>query len=166
MMSPQNCQVETELMPSAVTLWRQRLRWQRGALENIATYGITAATTRYWSQQLGIAYSIFALWSFFLLIFLQVVSLDGWVWFPYWLAMGGVFALERVHTVWQGGWKARFLALALFPELLYDSFLDLVFLKGVADMALKRDAQWGHERVEARKAMQFHELKLEQADES
>ena len=80
MASPSECMVETELMPNIRALWRQRLRWQRGAMENIATYGITSTTARYWSQQLGLAYSVFALWSYFLLIFLQIVSTDTWIW--------------------------------------------------------------------------------------
>ncbi|HLP23997.1 MAG TPA: glycosyltransferase family 2 protein [Microbacteriaceae bacterium] len=149
MLSPDGCQVETELMDTLPTLWTQRLRWQRGALENIAAYGVTATTSRYWSQQLGIAYSVFALWSFFVLITLQLLATDNWVWFPFWISMIGIFAAERVYTVWPGGWKARLLALAIIPELLYDSYIDLIFLKGVLDIAFKRDARWGHETREA-----------------
>ena len=39
MTSPQACRVTTEIMPSWKALWRQRLRWHRGALENIGAYG-------------------------------------------------------------------------------------------------------------------------------
>jgi cellulose synthase/poly-beta-1,6-N-acetylglucosamine synthase-like glycosyltransferase len=145
MTSPAECQVETELMTSWRTLWRQRLRWQRGALENISAYGLTPATSRYWSQQVGIAYSVVALWSFFMLIFLQLVSTDTWIWYPFWLLMGAVFIVERVVSVWRGGWVARFIAATLVLELLYDTFLDIVFLKGVIDIALKRRARWGNE---------------------
>lgn len=147
MMSPDECKVETELMPTLRTLWRQRLRWQRGALENIAAYGITPTTSRYWSQQLGIAYSVFALWSFFLLIAIQLLAINVWIWFPFWIAMLFIFMFERVFTVWNGGWRARLLALTIFPELFYDSYLDLIFLKGVLDIAFKRQAQWGNEAV-------------------
>ena len=132
-------------MPTVRMLWRQRLRWQRGAVENITHYGITPATTRYWSQQLGIAYSVFALGSFFLLIFLQVTSTDLWVWYPFWLTILVIFMTERVVTVWAGGWRARGLALLVAPELLFDAFQDVVFLKGVVDIALRRKAKWGHE---------------------
>ena len=145
MTSPAECQVETELMPTWRMLWKQRLRWQRGALENISAYGLTSATVRYWSQQVGIAYSVFALWTFFLLIFLQVVSTDVWIWYPFWLLMGAIFIIERVTSVWHGGWKARLLAATLVFELLYDTFLDIVFLKGIVDIAFKRTARWGNE---------------------
>lgn len=151
MMSPSECMVETELMPTMVTLWRQRLRWQRGAMENIATYGITSTTARYWSQQLGLAYSVFALWTYFLLIFLQVVSADIWVWYPFWLIMALVFIAEKVWTVRKAGWKGMLLAVFLIPELLYDTYLDIIFVKGVFDMIFHRKANWGHEVVEAKK---------------
>lgn len=151
MMSPKECMVETELMPTLVTLWRQRLRWQRGAMENIATYGITSTTARYWSQQLGLAYSVFALWTYFLLIFLQVVSADIWVWYPFWLIMALVFIAEKVWTVRKGGWKGMLLASFLIPELLYDTYLDIIFVKGVFDMIFHKKANWGHEINEAKK---------------
>ena len=147
MMSPKECMVETELMPTLVTLWRQRLRWQRGAMENIATYGITSTTARYWSQQLGLAYSVFALWTYFLLIVLQIVSADVWVWYPFWLIMAVVFIAEKVWTVLQGGWKGMLLAALLIPELLYDTYLDIIFVKGVFDMIFHREAKWGHEPI-------------------
>lgn len=143
MTSPSDCMVETELMPNLSSLWRQRLRWERGAMENIATYGITSTTARYWSQQLGLAYSVFALWTYFLLIFLQVVSTDTWIWYPFWLVMGAVFIAEKVWTVRNAGWKAKLLASTLVIELLYDTFLGIIFVKGTLDMAFRKEAHWG-----------------------
>src|SRR5690606_14034022 len=58
--SPQDCTVVTELMPNWKMLWAQRLRWQRGALENLGAYGVTAQTSRYWAQQIGIGYGVIA----------------------------------------------------------------------------------------------------------
>ncbi|MDQ0754265.1 glycosyltransferase family 2 protein [Arthrobacter sp. B3I4] len=144
MISPDRCTVVTELMPGWRTLWAQRLRWQRGALENIGAYGITAPTLRYWAQQLGIGYGVIALGSYLLLVFLMVFSLDTWIWFPFWLGLGLLFMAERVATVWKGGWRARLLALTLFPELCFDMFLNVVYLKGVADISLGRTASWKH----------------------
>jgi cellulose synthase/poly-beta-1,6-N-acetylglucosamine synthase-like glycosyltransferase len=143
MVSPSECMVETELMPSLGALWRQRLRWQRGAMENIATYGITSTTARYWSQQLGLAYSVFALWTYFLLIGLQLVSSDIWVWYPFWILTALIFIAEKVWTVRKSNWKAKLLAATLFIELLYDTYLGIIFVKGVIDMALRRPAHWG-----------------------
>jgi cellulose synthase/poly-beta-1,6-N-acetylglucosamine synthase-like glycosyltransferase len=144
MISPTACTVVTELMPTWSTLWSQRLRWQRGALENIGAYGVTSQTMRYWVQQLGIGYGVIALSAYLLLIFLMVFSLDVWIWFPFWLGLGGVFMIERVATVWQGGWRARLLAAALFPELFFDMFLNIVYVKGIIDISLGRTANWKH----------------------
>ncbi|MCU1532255.1 MAG: glycosyltransferase family 2 protein [Arthrobacter sp.] len=144
MISPAGCTVVTELMPSWRTLWAQRLRWQRGALENIGAYGITPPTLRYWAQQLGIGYGVIALGSYLLLIFLMVFSLDVWIWFPFWLGLGAVFMVERVATVWKGGWRARLLACTLFPELFFDMFLNIVYVKGIIDISLGRTANWKH----------------------
>jgi cellulose synthase/poly-beta-1,6-N-acetylglucosamine synthase-like glycosyltransferase len=144
MISPSQCTVVTEVMPTWRALWDQRLRWQRGALENLGEYGVQPQTFRYWVQQLGIGYGVIALSTYLLLILLMVAALDSWVWFPFWLGLGVVFALERLVTVWKGGWRARLLSVTLFPELYYAMFLNLVFVKGVVDITVGNRAQWKH----------------------
>lgn len=144
MISPAECTVVTELMPTWGTLWAQRLRWQRGALENIGAYGVTPQTARYWIQQLGIGYGVIALGAYLVLIAITLLSMDNWIWFPFWLGLGLIFTIERVVTVWKGGWRARLLAMTLFPELLFDSYLNLVYVKGVVDIARGRQADWKH----------------------
>ncbi len=144
MVSPRECTVVTEVMPSWSGLWAQRLRWQRGALENLGAYGMRPQTFRYWMQQLGIGYGVIALAAYLLLILLMVLATSNWVWFPFWIGIGLVFTLERVVTVWRGGWRARLLALSLFPELGYAMFLNVVYLKGVWDLTLARQADWKH----------------------
>ena len=88
MASPNDCRVVTELMPTWRNLWTQRLRWQRGALENLGAYGPAPTVLRYWAQQLGIGYSVIALSSFWLLIIVTALATDQWVWFPFWLGVG------------------------------------------------------------------------------
>ena len=144
MASPNRCRVVTELMPTWRNLWTQRLRWQRGALENLGAYGPAPTMLRYWAQQLGIGYSVIALSSFWMLIFVTVSATDQWVWFPFWIGVGSLFLLDRVVSVWSGGWKARLLAALLFPELLYDMYLDVVYVKGIFDITFARNAEWGH----------------------
>ncbi len=144
MTSPAQCTVVTEVMPTWRAIWHQRLRWQRGALENLGAYGLTPQTSRYWVQQFGIGYGSVALLSYYAAIFTMAMSLDDWVWFPFWLGVGGIFMLERVVTAWRGGWRARLVAATLFPELVYATFLNVVFLKGVVDILVGRQAQWSH----------------------
>ena len=144
MISPAQCTVVTEVMPTWGALWAQRLRWQRGALENLGAYGMTPQTFRYWAQQLGIGYGVMALSSYLLLIFLMLSSADRWVWFPFWVGLGLLFMLERLVTVWRGGWRARLLSLTLLPELFFATFLNVVFVKGILDISLGRQAGWKH----------------------
>jgi len=144
MMSPSGCMVVTEVMPTWEALWKQRLRWQRGALENLGAYGITAQTARYWSQQFAIAYGAIALFTYLLLILFMVLALDIWIWFPFWIGVGLVFVAERIVSVWRGGWGPRLLAATLFPELFFALYLNVVFAKGVLDISLRRRARWGH----------------------
>jgi poly-beta-1,6-N-acetyl-D-glucosamine synthase len=144
MISPRQCTVVTEVMQNWRALWAQRLRWQRGAVENLGAYGLRTSVTRYWAQQLGIGYGVVAIAGYFLLIVVMVLALDRWVWFPFWIGVGLIFILERVVTVWRGGWRARLLAATLFPELIYAMFLNLVYVKGILDIAGRRQAGWKH----------------------
>jgi poly-beta-1,6-N-acetyl-D-glucosamine synthase len=142
MISPPDCTVVTEVMPTWRALWVQRLRWQRGALENLGAYGLRPQTFRYWAQQLGIGYGVIALSCYLLLMSLMMVSLDHWVWFPFWVGIGAVFAVERVVTVWRAGPTARLLGAALFPELVFAMFLNVVYVKGILDISFARTAHW------------------------
>jgi cellulose synthase/poly-beta-1,6-N-acetylglucosamine synthase-like glycosyltransferase len=144
MASPNGCRVVTELMPTWRNLWTQRLRWQRGALENLGAYGPAPAMLRYWAQQLGIGYSVIALSAFWTLIGVTLLSADHWVWFPFWIGVGTLFVIDRVVSAWSGGWRARLLAVLMIPELLYDMYLDIVYVKGILDITFARRAAWGH----------------------
>jgi biofilm PGA synthesis N-glycosyltransferase PgaC len=144
MISPAQCTVVTEVMPTWQALWAQRLRWQRGALENLGAYGVRPQTFRYWAQQLGIGYGVIALSTYLLLVVLMVVSLDEWVWFPFWLGIGLLFTFERVVTVWRGGIRARLLAATLFPELVFALYLNVIYVKGIVDLTIGRQAAWKH----------------------
>ena len=45
--APSGCRLTTEVMETWRELYRQRLRWKRGALEN--DYGLICVTARYWA---------------------------------------------------------------------------------------------------------------------
>jgi len=144
MVSPMQCRVITEVMPTWRALWRQRMRWQRGALENIGAYGLTRATLRYWLQQIGIGYGTVALNSYFLLLALTLVSADGFRFAWFWVAIGFIFVVERVVTVWAVGWRGRAIAFPLAIEIAYDLVLQAVFVKSITDIATGRAAGWNY----------------------
>ena len=144
MISPKQCTVVTEVMQTWHALWAQRLRWQRGAVENLGAYGVRPAVMRYWAQQLGIGSGVIAIAAYLLLFVIMLLALDQWIWFPFWVAVGIIFVVERVVTVWHGGWRARLLAATLFPELGFAMFLNFVYVKGILDIAVRRQAGWKH----------------------
>ena len=79
-----------------------------------------------------------------LLRLVMALALEVPVIFPFWMGVGLVFALERLVSVWSGGWRARLLGALLLPELLYATFLNVVYVRGVFDILTGRQAQWSH----------------------
>ena len=144
MTSPPECRVTTEVMTSWRDLWRQRLRWHRGALENIGAYGVTRATAMYWGQQLGLGYGVVALQSYLLLMTISLLAADSISWSPFWICIGMIFVLERLVTVWRVGWRGRALAAPIFPELAYVVFLQACFVTSIVQILLGRKSDWNH----------------------
>jgi len=140
--SPEECSVTTEIMPTIPQLWKQRTRWQRGALEDLRTYGLTRVTTPYILRQFLMALSVMA----FLLWWVSapgIISANGvhlsWLW----TSISALFVVERVVTVRKGGWKAMLLAFAMLPELIYDLFQHVVWVTSVAGMAVRaKTTEW------------------------
>lgn len=147
--SPRACAVVTEIMPAWSDLWKQRMRWQRGALENLRHYGLTRVTLRYWGQQLGIGLGVLAFQCYLLLTVLVFTVGTGPRLDWFWTGIGVVFLLERVVTVSRGGWRAQALALPMVPELLYDLFIQAVFVRSLLDVLRRREATWHHLAVPA-----------------
>ena len=142
--SPPECRVTTEVMTSWRDLWRQRLRWHRGALENLGAYGPTRATAMYWTQQTALAYGVVALWSYFLLMVITLLAADSIRWSLFWVTIGIVFFVERLVTVWAVGWRGRLLAAPIFIELAYAMFLQVSFVTSIVQMATGREAGWNY----------------------
>lgn len=142
MVAPQDCKTVTEVMPDWNALGRQRLRWQRGALENLGAYGMTRTTASYWGQQFGIAWGTIALNAYFLLLIVTLLAAEEWAISTFWAIVGLVFVVERVVTVWDGGWRARLIAATLVIELVYSLFLQWIFIRSLFGIALRTHAGW------------------------
>ena len=80
---------------------------------------------------------------------ITLLSADGleimWVW----AAIGLIFVVERVVTVWPGGWRARLLAFPLVIEIAYDVVLQAVYVKSLIDISAGRRAGWNYVPREA-----------------
>lgn len=142
--SPTECRVVTEVMPTWRALWRQRLRWQRGAVENVAAYGFTRTTAQYWGQQLALGYGVLALNSYLLMLAIALLATDNIMWSPFWLAVGSIFFVERVLTAWAAGWRGRLLAAPLVLELAYALALQWCFVTSLVQIATHKRAGWNY----------------------
>jgi cellulose synthase/poly-beta-1,6-N-acetylglucosamine synthase-like glycosyltransferase len=140
--SPSGCRLTTEVMESWRDLYRQRLRWKRGAIENLRDYGLTRITLPYWGRQLltllGVvvtaAYLVALTWSF---------AVHGDVALhPLWLGVTVVFMLERIVTVRSRGPVQMLLAGLLVVEMGFDVFLQGVHAKALVDAVLDRERRW------------------------
>lgn len=140
--SPAECWVSTEVMPTWRMLWRQRRRWQLGALENLKAFGpLTRVTWTYTAKQAVsaaelawfAAYVATAVWG----------SLTGhYRVLPFWIAIGAIFWLERMVTVRKGGLKATLMASAMLIELPYAFFLKAVNLYSYVKLIRNREISW------------------------
>jgi biofilm PGA synthesis N-glycosyltransferase PgaC len=140
-LSPKECTLTTEVMPTWRALWQQRLRWKRGAIENCFQYGVTGITWRYWGRQLLTLLGVLVT-GVYLGSIVASLLLAGTVHVqPFWMAISGIFILERVVTINDRGWRHMVLAATMY-ELLYDLFLQLVHAKAYLDSALRRERRW------------------------
>ncbi|MCG7287999.1 glycosyltransferase family 2 protein [Cellulomonas sp. ACRRI] len=143
LVAPAACRCSTELMPTLPTLHRQRVRWYGGMLDNLRAYGLTPVTARYHLQQAALTLGTLTWWAM-LLIMLGAAVAGTFVWQGFWLALGGVFLVERLVTVWDGGPRARWLGAAVLPELLYDTALQCAYLHAWVTHLRGRQPSWGH----------------------
>ncbi len=143
-LSPRECVVVTEIMDTWAALWQQRLRWQRGAMENLRHYGLTRITLPYMVRQLAMYLGILAV-SLFLLSSALFAAI-GLLQFPtgWWLGLTGLFVVERMWTVRRCGWRAVVLAAPVVIEFGYDLFQQAVYLRAAIDMLFRRTTDWHH----------------------
>lgn len=139
-LAPADCTLETEVMETWRELADQRLRWKRGALENLFDYGWTAVTRPYWGRQLLSLLGVLAT-----LLYVGSIAVGlvvGMTFHPFWLALSLLFALERVVTVRARGWRQMLLAAPLVIEMAFDLFLQLVQGRAFVQAALRTERKW------------------------
>ncbi|UFR07090.1 glycosyltransferase family 2 protein [Streptomyces sp. Go40/10] len=139
--SPPGCRVVTEVMTSVTKLWHQRMRWQRGALDNLRDYGLTRVTAPYILRQALMGASVLAL-GLYLVFTVWMLARGRPEFHPFWIAIGLVFVAEKVVTARGAGWRAQLLAGTLAVELAYDMFQHAVYLRSLWDMARRREERW------------------------
>lgn len=140
-LSPAECRLVTEVMPTWRELWNQRLRWKRGAIENCFQYGFTNVTAPYWGRQLLTLLGVLVTFAYLGSIIYALVIDHGLFIHPFWMGVTAVFILERIVTIRYRGWRYMALAATMY-ELTVDLFLQVVHAKAYLDAALNRKKAW------------------------
>jgi poly-beta-1,6-N-acetyl-D-glucosamine synthase len=141
-LSPPECDAVTDVMPTIRELWRQRIRWQRGAFTDLHTYGLNRVTAWYYAAQ--------GLWTFGMLTVVLIVAQIALVVAltghfspaPVWIATLPLFIAHRILTVQRTGAKGMLVAAALIPETAYDFFRYGVYLSCAWRAITGRETQW------------------------
>jgi cellulose synthase/poly-beta-1,6-N-acetylglucosamine synthase-like glycosyltransferase len=145
--SPKACTVKTAMMPTWSSLYKQRRRWQRGALENLIAHGINRHTATYALRQIMTYIGVFFL-PFYLHTLVVALSTNSELNFfePLWVAVAVLYVAEQAFSVRKGGWKAIVVSLLVIPEFFLYAFLDVVYVVTFFGALFGTDEAWGRMR--------------------
>ncbi|MBE3010929.1 glycosyltransferase family 2 protein [Microbispora sp. NEAU-D428] len=139
---PAECTLTTEVMETWKDLFKQRLRWKRGALENLTDYGWTRVTLPYWGRQLLSLIGIIVIFAYLGATAWSIAVTGTLNFHPLWMAVTGVFMVERIVTVRSRGGRQMAVAALLFVEMIFDVFLQIAQAKAFWDAAWRRERKW------------------------
>lgn len=140
--SPRDCVLETEVMTSWGDLWRQRVRWKRGALENLLDYGFTRVTWRYWGRQLLTHLGVLVTVVYLLTLCYSAILSGGIHLKLIWECITGVFILERIVTVRDRGPRHMLLSALLLVEMSFDIFLQAAQARAFWQTLVRSERNW------------------------
>lgn len=140
-LSPKECTLVTEVMPTWRQLWNQRLRWKRGAVENCLQYGLTRITWRYWGRQIVTAIGILVTALYLASLAVSLATVHAIMLSPFWLGVTGIFVIERFVTLRDRGMGRALLAATMY-EIVYDLVLQAAHAKAYFDGLTKRERRW------------------------
>ncbi|WP_218004870.1 glycosyltransferase [Actinomadura macra] len=139
---PRECTLTTEVMPTWRQLARQRLRWKRGALENLVDYGWTPITRPYWGRQLLSLIGIIVITAYLASLAYSAIWLGGVKLIPLWAGVTVIFMIERVVSVRQRGALQMALASTIVVEMTFDVFLQMVQAHAFWQAAWRKERKW------------------------
>lgn len=144
--SPLECTSVTETMPTWRDLFYQRRRWSLGAMQTIQQLGWRPETRMYFRQQAMIALGIICMGLYMSLSVIDL-ALQVYGFSFFWLAIGGIFAAERVATTWRDGLRSRVLAGLIWPELLYALWLQAAHVAAAWQFVTRESGSWHHTTI-------------------
>jgi cellulose synthase/poly-beta-1,6-N-acetylglucosamine synthase-like glycosyltransferase len=138
---PPGCTLTTEVMSTWRDLFQQRLRWKRGALENLTDYGWTPITRPYWGRQALSLLGIVVIFTY-LVTLVWSVAIGGVHFSPIWLGVTVIFMVERIVSVRKRGGLQMAIAATIWIEMIFDVFLQFAQAKAFWETLLKKERQW------------------------
>jgi biofilm PGA synthesis N-glycosyltransferase PgaC len=123
----------------------QRLRWNRGITETLLAFGLTRHTAQMWLRWAIYILSVLAIPMSLFLLSYRFAAGDGWrlnLWVMLWLAITAVIMIHKSVTIARTrGWSAV-VAFLLVPELVYDAFLHLTFVRALWNTTTGASKKW------------------------
>jgi hypothetical protein len=113
---------------------------RRGVFEDLLSNGLTRHTLKGWGLQAVAFADVFATLAYF-----GTLAASPWLGFhlhPLFIALTGVFAIERAITVRSRGWKAAFASMTVFGEWFYDLYLQAVQLRALWGPVWQTSKAW------------------------
>ncbi|MET7303274.1 glycosyltransferase family 2 protein [Embleya sp. NPDC005575] len=139
---PPKCTLMTEVMGTWSDLFQQRLRWKRGALENLTDYGWTHITRTYWGRQLLSLLGLVVI-GIYLGSLLLSLLLTGHVRIqPVWMVVTLIFSVERAVSVRKRGPLQVVLGALIVVEMAFDLYLQAAQAKAFWDAIRRKERKW------------------------
>jgi cellulose synthase/poly-beta-1,6-N-acetylglucosamine synthase-like glycosyltransferase len=138
--SPQDATMSTEVMLTWRELAQQRLRWKRGAFEDLLSFGFTRKTMKGWGLQLVSALGLVATAAY-----LGTLVASPWLGFHPHLIFACItvlYAVERLVTVRSRGWKVALASATVVIEWGYDLYLQFVQMRALWGVAWRTQKSW------------------------
>lgn len=142
--SPDGCGVRTELLTTWRGLAAQRLRWDRGGLADVLTYGFSRVTLGHIGYQLERLAGVFVHLAVAVLVTLAIVAGGELVFRPWTLGIAVLAAFPAVVGVRRMGWRYMLLAAAVLPQFGYYLFMEVVAVRAYWQTITRRTTTWVH----------------------
>jgi cellulose synthase/poly-beta-1,6-N-acetylglucosamine synthase-like glycosyltransferase len=138
--SPKDATMSTEVMLTWRELARQRLRWKRGAIEDLLSFGFSRRTLKGWGLQIVSVFGLLAS-----IAYLGSLLASPWLGFhprPIFLAITLIYAAERLVTVRSRGWRVSLASGTVIVEWAYDLYLQAVHLRALWGVLWRTQKAW------------------------
>lgn len=142
LVAPAGCDPLTDMMGTVSALWRQRIRWYRGALDDLRRFGWTKTTLPYVLRQVAWLGASLSPLVFVAYLVAEYRTTGHLHWALPCLAINLIFVVERFVSTRRQGFASIAFAMLLVPELLYEFFLTAVYFASFSEHLRRTSSQW------------------------